>query len=129
MNFDLVVWTMQPEVRRTVLLSAGIYATLFIAHIIAAANDADVLFRIIATIITIHTLFLGGTFLFFLVQSNQSLRREAFQIGAFISLPLSVGLGWAYAGMQWNPMILIFPFISIVTHFLLRYGLQTKSVI
>ena len=120
---------MQPEVRRTVLFSAGIYATLFIAHIIAAANDADVLFRIIATIITIHTLFLGGTFLFFLVHSNQSIRREAFKIGAFISFPLSVGLGWAYAGMQWNPMILIFPIISIVTHFLLRYGLQSKSVI
>ena len=120
---------MQPEVRQTVLFSAGIYATLFIAHIIAAANDAEVLFRIIATIITIQTLFLGGTFLFFLVPSSQSVRGEAFQIGTLISLPLSVGLGWAYAGMQWNPMILVFPLIAIATHFLLRYGLQSKSVI
>ena len=120
---------MQPEVRQTVLFSAGIYATLFIAHIIAAANDAEVLFRIIATIITIQTLFLGGTFLFFLVPSSQSVRGEAFQIGTFISLPLSVGLGWAYAGMQWSPMILVFPLIAFVTHFLLRYGLQSKSVI
>jgi hypothetical protein len=38
-------------------------------------------------------------------------------------------LGWAYAGMQWSSMILIFPLIAIVTHFLLRYSLQSKSVI
>ena len=120
---------MQPEVRRAVLFSAGIYATLFVAHILAAANDADVLFRSIATMITIQTFFLGGTFLFFLIHSDQSIRRDAFQIGALISLPLSVGLGWAYAGMQWNPMILVFPLVTIVTHFLLRYGLQSKSVI
>ena len=120
---------MQPKVRQTVLFSAGIYTTLFIAHIIAAANNADVLFRIIATILTVQTLFLGGTFLFFLVHSSQSVRGEAFQIGALISIPLSVGLGWAYADMQWSPMILVFPLIAIVTHFLLRYGLQSKSVI
>ncbi len=120
---------MQPEVRRAVLFSAGIYATLFVAHILAAANDATVLFRSIATMITIQTFSLGGTFLFFLVHSGQSVRRDAFQIGTFISLPLSVGLGWAYAGMQWNPMILVFPLVAIVTHFLLRCGLQSKSVI
>ena len=120
---------MQAKVRQTVLFSAGIYATLFIAHIIAAANGVDALFRIIATILTIQTLFLGGTFLFFLVHTSQSVRGEAFQIGAFISLPLSFGLGWAYAGMQWSPMILVFPLIAFVTHFLLRYGLQSKSVI
>ena len=120
---------MQPEVRRAVLFSAGIYATLFIAHIPAAANEATVLFRRIATMITIHTFSLGGTFLSFLVHSGQSVRRDAFQIGTFIPLPLWVGLGWAYAGMQWNPMILVFPLVAIVTHFLLRYGLQSKSVI
>ena len=120
---------MQPEVRRTVLFSAGIFACLFVAHIIAAANDADVLFRIIATIITIQTLFLGGTFLLFHVHSSQAIRRDAFKIGAFISLPLSFGLGWAYAGMQLSPTILIFPLLAILTHFLLWYGLQSKSVI
>jgi hypothetical protein len=120
---------MQPEVRRTVLLSAGIYAGLFVAHIIAAANGADILFRIIATAITLQTFFLGGTFLFFLVDSSQTTRGEAFQIGAFLSLPLSFGLGWAYAGMQWSSMILIFPLIVIVTHFFLWYSLQSKSVI
>ena len=120
---------MQTEVRRTVLLSAGIYAALFIAHIIAAANDADILFRIIATVITLQTLFLGGTFLLFLVDSSRTARGEAFRIGSLISLPLSIGLGWAYAGMQWSSMILIFPFIAAGAHLALRYSLQSKSVI
>ena len=120
---------MQPEVRRTVLYSAVIFATLFVAHIVAAANDADLLFRIIAMMITLQTLFLGGTFLFFLIDSTQSVRRDAFRIGSFISLPLSIGLGWAYVGMQWSWMILMFPLIAVVTHQFLRYGLQSKSVI
>lgn len=129
LNFGLVVESMQPEVRRTIFFSAGIYSTLFIAHILAAANDLHVVFRIIATAITLQTFLLGGTFLFFHVHSSQSVRYDAFQIGWLISLPLSVGLGWAYSGMQWHVMILVFPFISIATHFLLRYYLQSKSVI
>ena len=50
---------MQAEVRRTVLYSAVIFATLFVAHIVAAANDAELLFRIIAMMITLQSLFLG----------------------------------------------------------------------
>ena len=120
---------MQPEVRRTVLFSAGIYATLFIAHILAAANDLLIIFRIIATAITFQTFLLGGTFLFFHVHSSQSVRRDAFKIGCLISFPLSIGLGWAYSDMQWDSMIVGFPLIAIATHFLLGYGLQSKSVI
>ena len=120
---------MQPEVRRTVLYSAVIFTIIFIAHIIAAANDANLLFRIIATMITLQTLFLGGTFLFFHIHSTQTVRRDAFRIGSFISFPLSFGLGWAYAGMQWSWMILMFPLLAVGTHLLLRYGLQSKSVI
>lgn len=120
---------MQREVRRTVLFSAGIYATLFVAHILAAANDHQVVFRIIATAITLQTFLLGGTFLLFHVHSSQSVRRDAFKIGCLISLPLSIGLGWAYSGMQWDWMIVVFPLIAFGTHFLLHYGLQSKSVI
>ena len=120
---------MQAEVRRTVLYSAAIFTTLFIAHIVAAANEADLLFRIIAMMITLQTLFLGGTFLLFHIDSTQSVRRDAFRIGSFISLPLSIGLGWAYDGMQWSWMILMFPLIAVGTHLLLRYVLQSKSVI
>ena len=35
----------------------GVFVTLFVAHIIAAANDFDLIFRLIAAMITIQTLF------------------------------------------------------------------------
>ena len=85
--------------------------TLFIAHIIAAANDLDLLFRIIASIITIQTMF-AGLVLHFLKGNARHARYPV--------VALSAGLGWAYAGMTLHWMILLW----VIGAILLQYGTE-----
>ena len=85
--------------------------TLFIAHIIAAANDLDLLFRIIASIITIQTMF-AGLVLHFLKGDARHARYPV--------VSLSAGLGWAYAGMALDWMILAW----VIGAILLQYGTE-----
>tara|TARA_B100000945_G_scaffold67955_3_gene51194 strand:- start:1293 stop:1631 length:339 start_codon:yes stop_codon:yes gene_type:complete len=96
---------------KPILVYAGIFVTLFIAHIIAAANDFDMLFRVIATIITIQIM-LAGLFLHLL---NGDARHARLPVMA-----LSAGLGWAYAGMEMEWNILLWVFGAII----LQYGTE-----
>ena len=96
---------------KPILVYAAIFLALFIAHIIAAANDFDMLFRVIATIITIQTMFAG----FFLHLLGGDARHARLPV-----IALSVGLGWAYAGMQMEWNILLW----VVGAILLQYGTE-----
>ncbi|MDP7373945.1 MAG: hypothetical protein QF445_00405 [Candidatus Poseidoniaceae archaeon] len=83
---------------RPILTYAGTFAALFVAHIIAAANDFDSIFRVIAAMITIQTLF-AGLILHWIGGNHIHARYPVIALGA--------GLGWAYAGMQFSWTILI----------------------
>tara|TARA_B100000131_G_C18122505_1_gene613417 strand:- start:2862 stop:3200 length:339 start_codon:yes stop_codon:yes gene_type:complete len=96
---------------KPILVYTVTFVTLFVAHIIAAANDLDLLFRIIASIITIQTMF-AGLVLHFLKGDARHARYPV--------VALSAGLGWAYAGMSLHWMILLW----VIGAILLQYGTE-----
>ena len=96
---------------KPILVYTVTFVALFIAHIIAAANDLDLLFRIIAIIITILTMF-AGLVLHFLKGDARHARYPV--------VALSAGLGWAYAGMALDWMILAW----VIGAILLQYGTE-----
>lgn len=96
---------------KPILVYTVTFVTLFVAHIIAAANDLNLLFRTIASIITIQTMF-AGLVLHFLKGDARHARYPV--------VALSAGLGWAYAGMALDWMILAWVIGAIV----LQYGTE-----
>ena len=96
---------------RPIFIYAGTFAALFVAHIIAAANDFDSIFRVIAAMITIQTLF-AGLILHWFGGNHIHARYPVIALGA--------GLGWAYAGMQFSWTILIW----VVAVVIIQYGTE-----
>ena len=94
---------------KPILTYTGVFATLFVAHIIAAANDFDTIFRVIAAMITIQTLFAGLILHWFGGECSHA-RYPVIALGA--------GLGWAYAGMQLSMTILVW----IIAVVIIQYG-------
>ena len=100
---------------RPILVYSVVFITLFVSHIIAAANDLQILFQIIVTLITIQTLF-AGLILHIL---GGDVRHARLPVVA-----LSAGLGWAYAGMEPSWSILLWMVSTIVIHILTERGLK-----
>ncbi len=91
------------------------FVILFVAHIIAAANDFDITFRVIAGLITVQTLF-AGFILHLLKGDARHARLPVIGLGA--------GLGWAYAGMQLSWSIPIWVFAVMVIQYGTEKGLK-----
>lgn len=87
---------------RTIGLNLSLFGMLFLLHIVAARLDANTAFTVVAFLITLHVLFFGPACLVVSRLSSQEHRRILNQRGAFASLPLALGLGWAYGGMAWS---------------------------
>ena len=96
---------------KPILVYTVTFVTLFISHIIAAANDLDLLFRIIASIITIQTMFAG--LVLHLLKGDA--RHARYPV-----IALSAGLGWAYAGMTLDWMIIAW----VIGAILFQYGTE-----
>ena len=96
-----------------------IFVTLFIAHILAAASDLELLFRLIAALITIQTMF-AGLLLHIL---NGNARHARYPVVA-----LSAGLGWAYAGMNFEWSIFLWVIIAIILQYGTEKGLKYDHV-
>lgn len=113
---------------RGVLLSAGFFSLLFLLHIIAAANDMDTFFRIIAILITAQVLFCGFSIQVFSGLNALADKMAMNRIGLLISIPLSIGLGRAYAGMEFEVTVLYWVFTALILHLSRQYwlGLQDK---
>ena len=94
-----------------ILTYAGTFVALFVANIIAASNDFDSIFRVIAAMITIQTLF-AGLILHWIGGNHIHARYPVIALGA--------GLGWAYAGMQFSWTILIW----VVAVVIIQYGTE-----
>ena len=105
-----------------ILIYTGVFVALFITHIIAAANDWDILFRVVAALITLQTLFAG----FCLHMLKGDVRHARLPV-----IALSAGLGWAYAGMQMDWSIGIWVLVAIMLQILtekgLKYGTPAES--
>ena len=91
------------------------FVILFVAHIIAAANDFDITFRVIAGLITIQTLFAG----FIIHLLNGDARHARVPV-----IGLGAGLGWAYAGMKLSWSIPLWVFAVIVIQYGTEKGLK-----
>lgn len=105
------------SVVKTVVVAAVVYAILFAAHIVAAAKDWALLFRAIATSLTCMTFLLGWCLAWMLKNENLEMRKRGHVIGAWISIPLAVGLAYAYAGQTFNiSLSAAFVVLTLATH-------------
>ena len=116
------------RIMRGVVLSAGVFALLFLLHIVAAANDMDAFFRIIAILITVQILFCGFSIQILSGLNELADKKVMNRIGLLISIPLSIGLGRAYAGMEFDVTVLLWVLATLILHLSRQYwlGLQDK---
>ena len=107
---------------RGIGIAAVIYASLFVGHIVAAANGLTLFFRAIAVSITLMT-FLMGPIVWFLSQRGDDSDHLAYRIGFWVSVPLSVGLAYSYADQTFYAAYLIgFLAATVLTHWLALRG-------
>lgn len=98
-------------------LVAGTYVTLFLGHIVAAANNWDVFFRLIAVLITAITFFLGPSIAFLVSSDVDDQRKKAHRLGSWFSAPLAIGLAFAYANQSFDIVLSIaFLCLTLFTH-------------
>ena len=113
---------------RGICISATLYSVLFLAHIIAAAQDWNVVFKLIAVSITLMTFTVGPSII--VLGRVQSLEQkiQANTIGHSIGLILSIGLAWAYADQSFDiPLTLAFLLITGILHSSHRRMLNQKQ--
>ena len=102
---------------RGILLSASLFTSLFLIHILLAANGYMTLFKIVAILITIQLIAVGPTIILFGQINNLETKIVALKIGLLIAIPLNIGLGWAYAGMTISiAWMVAFPVLTTVLH-------------
>ena len=102
---------------RGILISASLFASLFLTHILLAANGYMASFKIVAIVITIQLIAVGPTIILFGQIDNLKVKIVALKIGLVIAIPLNIGLGWAYAGMTISiAWMATFPALTTVLH-------------
>ena len=114
---------------RSLSLYALLFSVLFVLHIFFAANNLDFLFQLVAIIITIMSLFCGAVCV--ILEPIRENYKFVFHFGLVISVPICVGLGWAYNDMSTGIELIIFPIVSLLIHNMIRlspvgdtYGLK-----
>ena len=110
-------WLSKGGYWRGILLSATLFASLFLIHILLAANGYMTLFKIVAILITIQLIAVGPTIILFGQINNLKTKIVALKIGLIIAIPLNIGLGWAYAGMTISiAWMAAFPALTTALH-------------
>jgi len=115
-------------VQRCHVVNGGLFAVFFGLHIVFASLDLELAFRLIALLITGQILLFGPVSVLLEGSSSRLQRRTTNQIGALLSLPLCVGLAWAYAGMAWSwPLVVLLSGASLGLHLMLDRRLATSA--
>ena len=97
---------------KAILVFSSTYALLFVLHILFAANDLDDLFRVVAVLLVAMTFFCAP--ILWLIDSTM---KRSLRIGYIASIPLSVGIAYAYTDMQFQLDATFFAIIATsVTH-------------
>ena len=86
---------------RALGIYAGLYLGLFVLHIVFAGNDLDLLFQIVAFILVAMT-FLCAPVLWSINSILDSHQMNSAIYGYLISLPLSIGIAYAYTDMHFE---------------------------
>jgi hypothetical protein len=111
---------------RALGIYAGLYITLFVLHIVFAANNLDILFQVIAFILVAMT-FLCGPALWSINSILDSQQINSAVYGYAISLPLSVGIAYAYTDMHFEVgASLIALSLTSLTHGVWLFSLRAK---
>ena len=105
---------------RSLTVYALLFGSLFISHIYFAANNHDSLFQLVVFLITVMSFFCGAICALF--ESNSELYGFVFQFGMIASIPICIGLGWAYNDMSIGMEIVIFPLTSVLLHFIIKFS-------
>ena len=97
---------------KAIIVFSSTYALLFVLHILFAANDLDDLFRVVAVLLVAMTFFCAP--ILWLIDSTM---KRSLRIGYIASIPLSVGIAYAYTDMQFQLDATFFAIIATnVTH-------------
>ena len=97
---------------KAILVFSSTYALLFVLHIVFAANDLDDLFRVVAVLLVAMTFFCAP--ILWLIDSTM---KQSLRIGYIASIPLSIGIAYAYTDMQFQSDATFFAIIATsVTH-------------
>ena len=120
-------WFSKDGYWRGILISALLFSSLFLIHIVLAANGYMTLFKIVAILITINVIAVGPTIVIFGQISNVQTKTIALKIGLIIAIPLNIGLGWAYAGMVFS-IAWMAPFVVLTSALHLLAIRRTKSL-
>ena len=92
---------------RAVVVFSGLYLLLFALHIVFAAKNFHLLFRVVATGLVVMTFFCGPV-LWFMVRRLNLSERNPIEQGYLLSLPLAIGIAYAFTEME-------FQFLATVT--------------
>ena len=82
---------------KAILVFSLIYVLLFVLHIVFAANDLEHLFRIVATLLVAMTFFCAP--ILWLIDPTM---KQSPRIGYIASIPLSIGIAYAYTNMEFQ---------------------------
>ena len=82
---------------KAILVFSSIYVLVFVLHIVFAANDLDHLFRIVAMLLVAMTFFCAP--FLWLIGSTM---KQSLRIGYIASIPLSIGIAYAYTNMEFQ---------------------------
>jgi len=114
---------------RSLFIYATLFSLLFVLHIIFAANNQKILFCVVAITITIMSFFCGPICV--ILETKNELYGDVFQFGMIASIPICIGLGWAFNDMSFGSQMVLFPWVSLLIHSITRsspvgdtYGLK-----
>ena len=82
---------------KAILVFSSTYVLLFVLHIVFAVNDLEHLFRIVATLLVAMTFFCAP--ILWLIDPTM---KQSPQIGYIASIPLSIGIAYAYTNMEFQ---------------------------
>ncbi len=110
---------------KAVLTQLVLLGLLFALHIVFAVMDADTAFDLVAVGVSLQIICFGPLVVVTEGASSRIQRRRTHRSTVFVSIPLAVGLGWAYAGMAWGwAEVLVCVAATIGVHFCLELALR-----
>ena len=114
--------------RFSLLLNFGMFSILFLLHIVFAVLDADIAFQMVALTISTQIICFGPLTVILEGAATPLIRRNTNRTAGLCSVPLAVGLAWAYGDMTWQvgPLLVIL-LLSLSIHFELDRRLGQAS--
>ncbi|RJU86691.1 MAG: hypothetical protein DWC05_03735 [Candidatus Poseidoniales archaeon] len=85
--------------QKALLINLGVFSSLFLLHIVFAANGMDMAFTAVALLISVQIIGFGP---FTVALAGKKDARQTLRRSFVLALPLAFGLAWAYGDMAWS---------------------------